>query len=177
MKRLVIILGFLGVVFMPVLAFAQEDNATSAGSFKQRIEARKQTMTEAKEKVKSGSQDAREEEKALREQIKAAVKAGDTQKADQLREQLKTMHKENVDQMQKGKKETVELKKSLKEQTRERAEIGDEQASENSKGFMKRFRERFENENQTSVQQGSGMGSGSMGSSSSKGQGRGKGGR
>ena len=60
---------------------------------------------QVKEQPQEMSQDAQVKakiaENKLREQIKAAIESGDLQTAQQLRQQLKAMHTENIDVMMK----------------------------------------------------------------------------
>ena len=57
---------------------------------------------------------AKQEESALKEQVKGALKAGDVAKAKELHQQLKTMHQEHLGKVQEHKKKALESAKNHK---------------------------------------------------------------
>jgi len=114
MKKILAVSGI--IIFCFLLAgicqiCAAEENASNA-SWKQEIMSDKQQIHQQREEMKADTKDAKAEEKALRQQINDAIAAGDTAKAAQLKEQLKSMHHENVQEM---KQDKTELKESRKE--------------------------------------------------------------
>jgi alpha-acetolactate decarboxylase len=113
MKR---ILG-LGLCFLlcgafPVIA---EESATSV---QEELSVDKANIQAQKEEIKTNAQTAHSEEKALREQIQEARKAGDKAKVKELQGQLKTTHKENVQEKKQDKKELQSAKKELRKDKR-----------------------------------------------------------
>jgi len=85
------------------------------GTLKSELASDKAAIAAEKEEIKENSSDAKAEEKSLLEQIAQAVAAGDKAKAEELRQQLKALHAENVQQ----KKEDLS---GLKEDRQELAE-------------------------------------------------------
>ncbi|MBF0217648.1 MAG: hypothetical protein HQL30_11730 [Candidatus Omnitrophica bacterium] len=93
----------------PVFA---EDPASMIASDKAAIQAKKS-------EIKSAQEAARAEEKALKDQIRQAEQAGDPATAKTLKEQLKSMHKENVGEKKEDRKEIKELKKEFRADKKE----------------------------------------------------------
>ena len=136
MRKTIIFLGVLGLLFLPSVVLAQGSDEGTGTS--------KQVLTEAKKEVKGDSQEARQEERALREQIREAEESGDSETALRLREQLREMHRENVGQMQEDKDELGELRKDLKEDKKAARQESQERASQDGpQAFKDRLRERF----------------------------------
>lgn len=98
---------------------ATEATTATAGSspemsWKEQWAADKEAIKTKKSEIKGHATTARADEKALREQIRDAKKAGDNEKVKELRAQLKTKHQENVRQMRQDKKQLNATKKELK---------------------------------------------------------------
>jgi len=87
--------------------FAQEGIRQEIGYDKQQIKAQKQEISQ-------NAQAAKQEEVKLREQIKAAMDSGDTETAQKLREQLRVVHQENLQEKTQDKQEMQAAKKELK---------------------------------------------------------------
>ena len=64
---------------------------------------------------KQNAQDARAQEKELKQQIQDAIAAGDTQKAQELKAKLRSIHQENVQQKQQDKKEIRDARQELQQ--------------------------------------------------------------
>lgn len=73
--------------------------------WKQELTADKQEIKAERAETKEHAQEARAEEKGLRDQIHAAMQSGDKETAQKLRSQLRSMHQENVGQMRQDKKD------------------------------------------------------------------------
>jgi septin family protein len=95
------------------------------------LAADKAKIAEEKDQIKANATAAHAEEKAMREQLRAAKAAGDTAKVQELRAQLKTTHQENVGQM---KQDKVELKTAKKELRTDRKEVRKGRADRNKDG-------------------------------------------
>lgn len=100
----------------PVIA--EESADVSTVSLKEELDADKAKIQEQKAEIKTNAQAAHSEEKALREQIREARKAGDKAKVKELQGQLKTMHKDNVQEKKQDKKELQSAKKELRKDKR-----------------------------------------------------------
>ncbi len=83
-------------------AYAQEGTSSEAG-------------TGWKEEIKTNAQEARQEERQLRDQIHKAVQAGDMETAKSLKEQLKAVHRENVQQKHQDMQAIKESRQELKQ--------------------------------------------------------------
>jgi len=77
----------------------------SATDWKQELTSDRQQIKEQRDEVKQNAQEAKGEEKQLRDQIKAAMDSGDMETARKLKEQLRSTHQENVQQMQQDKQD------------------------------------------------------------------------
>jgi DNA-binding ferritin-like protein len=90
-RKVLLVLGGLSVALWTCSAayvHAQEETSDK-GQFKA-----------LRSEIKSNSESARQDEKALQDQIKQAEASGDRETARSLREQLRSMHQENVQQKQ-----------------------------------------------------------------------------
>lgn len=98
LKTMMVITGFF--VCSSGLVFAQETDTASASStdYKQKIESDKAAIKTEKDTFKENASAARQEEKELFDQIRTAEQSGDHDTAKSLKEQLKTVHQENVEQ-------------------------------------------------------------------------------
>lgn len=79
-------------------AFAQEGNTTT--NWRNELRSDKQDIQAQKQEMKQDAWQAREEERSLVQQIEEARQAGDFQKAKDLRDQLHTLHQQNMAQKQ-----------------------------------------------------------------------------
>ena len=104
----------VAALFTLTVASAEDENAAEKEQWRKELKEDHQAIQEQKEELKSNSESARAEESALRSQIDDAIKAGDKDKAKELKAQLKNMHHENVGEKQSDKKELNQLKKELK---------------------------------------------------------------
>lgn len=112
--------GSLGIIFFLCLfgafqAYAEDVNATTSTSLKEELQADKAKIQSERQEMKQNAQTGKTEEKDLRQQIQAAQAAGDTQKVSELRSQLKTTHKENVQERKQDKKDLRTAKKELRQ--------------------------------------------------------------
>lgn len=98
-----------------VCSRAVAEDAVVAADPKAEVKAAKETIKAQKQEMKESAQAARAEEKALKDQINQAVISGDREKAAQLREQLKSMHAQNVQEMREDKRELKSAKKELRQ--------------------------------------------------------------
>ncbi len=73
---------------------------------------------------KVNAQSAKAEENQLREQIRAAVRAGDLETAEKLRTQLRLMHRENVQEKVQDKKEIQSRVRQLNNSTQDESPSG-----------------------------------------------------
>jgi len=95
--------------------YAEESAVPAAGTVTvEDLSADKQKVKEQHETMKANAGAAKSEEKALKTQIKEARKAGDAEKAEELKAQLKTVHKENVEQLKADKKAMQEARKEVR---------------------------------------------------------------
>jgi hypothetical protein len=99
MKADIKILGVLGILNLAILSWSAVNVFAQKGTADSTVITKHQ-LKEQREDIKSNSQASRQEEKDLRERIRQAELAGDKETARSLREQLRTMHRENVEQKQ-----------------------------------------------------------------------------
>ena len=102
----------IAVVFCMALSGTAKLYAADLTADQQKIQAKKEGM-------KVDAQTGKDEEKALRSQLKDAKLAGDTAKVKELRAQLKTMHEKNVSQMHQDNKDLNSAKKELLQDKKE----------------------------------------------------------
>lgn len=100
-------------LFNGVTACAEETSGSSSTNWKEQLTADKAKVKEQHQEIKTNAQTARAEEKDLKQQIKDARAAGDTQKVAELKAQLKATHHENVQQRKQDKQELKSAKKQL----------------------------------------------------------------
>lgn len=113
------------------MVYADNDNSsneaqdTAAGTdWKQELISGRQEMQEQRQQMKENAQSARTEEKELKDQIQAAVQSGNMESARQLRDQLKAMHQENVQQMIQDKKELQSERRDLRQDLQQARQEG-----------------------------------------------------
>jgi len=126
-----VLLALSSVVFSFFLcvisqAYAQEEGSsatTGTTDWKQELSSDKQQIRDQKQEINQNAQAARAQEEQLRGQIKDAIAAGDMATADQLKEQLRAVHQENVQQkqqdMQNMRSDRNELRGDVKEARQE----------------------------------------------------------
>lgn len=113
----------LGVVLCICLlsfsrAFAQEEmvgNTEQTRDWRREIRSDRQELKDEWQVLKEDSKEAKQEERQMQQQIHEAVRAGDFDTAKSLREQLRAMHKENVQERRENKKDIQDARKELKE--------------------------------------------------------------
>jgi hypothetical protein len=134
--RIVVLAGSVCFALFATGALAQSNvNSTESSSiqgWKDELSSDKQQLQQQKESIKAGAEDAKAQEKALREQIRTAVESGDQATAQKLREQLQGLHQANVDQKQ---QDTQTIKGMRDEMTEDR-----KAAREKPKNFKGRGR-------------------------------------
>ena len=98
MKKTFVFLSALFTIFYLSASgniYAQEEASSetsgNSGGFKEQIQG-----------IKQDAQEARSEEKGLRDQMKQAMQSGDYQTAKDLRDQLHSAHQENIQEMKEG---------------------------------------------------------------------------
>ena len=107
------------------MAFCAEESASeSTGAeattdWKQEISSDKAAIKTERDQMKTDSSTARQEEKALHRQIKQAMEAGDTQKAESLRAQVKAMHQENVQQKEQDRQDLNAARQEMRSDKKE----------------------------------------------------------
>ena len=99
-------------------SFGEEGTGSTNAVAGTEIQTDREQIKNEKLGMKEHGKEAKAEEKALREQIKAAKAAGDTQKAAALKAQLKTLHKQNVAQRKSDKAGLKEARKELRSDKR-----------------------------------------------------------
>lgn len=106
----------------PVAVFAQDEESAETAtetSWKQEMASDRAALKEQKTAIDSHAQEARQEEESLRSQIRQARESGDVETANQLREQLRAMHDENMQQRQADTQGLKETRDQMHEQIRE----------------------------------------------------------
>lgn len=104
------------VIVVCAFCFATAHTAAYAeeSGWKAEIAADKKEIMEEKQEMRENATEARSEEKQLRNEMVKAESSGDKTRAAQLREQLKSMHAENVQEMRRDKKELNAAKREFK---------------------------------------------------------------
>jgi len=110
MKKYSLFLCFIFLLVGVSAVNAEEgDTANQEGTgetdWRQELTEDQQAIKEERQQMKENAEQARGEEKQLKDQIKAAMDVGDKETANQLREQLRSTHQENVQQMVQDKKD------------------------------------------------------------------------
>jgi hypothetical protein len=118
MKRIAALFGFMLFGFLSLGIHSVYAASLVSVEEKQEIISDRQAVKEEFKERKENAQAAKTEEEVLKEQIKAAETAGDLEVAKQLREKLRLIHRENVEEKIEDKKEIKadiqELKKDIK---------------------------------------------------------------
>ena len=108
-----------------LVLFAQDAETESETDWKQEFQSDISGIKEQRDAMKDSAQAAREEEKALLQQIDEARAAGDFEKAKQLRDQLHATHQENVQQKHEGIESLKEAKQEMRADFKEAKEAGE----------------------------------------------------
>lgn|GEM_PF-3103263 len=105
MKKVIAILVTVSLSLFTagIATLMAEDASSTKTSLKEQLNQDRSTLKAQRETIKTHAQEAKGEEKALKEQIKTARQSGDRATAQQLRETLKTTHQENVQQKKEDK--------------------------------------------------------------------------
>ena len=99
------------VFLFNVCEIRAEGEAPLAVNSKQGLISDKQQIKEQQEISQDAQAAERIEENQLREQIKTAIKSGDLQTAQQLKQQLRAMHVKNIEAMMEGEQAKQSAKK------------------------------------------------------------------
>ena len=102
-----------------------QQKEASGTDWKQELGAEKQQIQEQNQEMSQNAQAARAEKGQLREQIKAAMDSGDTQTAGKLKEQLRAVHKANMQQKMQDTQAMQGIKQDLKSDVKEARQEGD----------------------------------------------------
>ena len=113
-KFLAVLMLGIFMASAPVVAYATDD----PGTVKQEIKADKEAIKTQRETMKSNAESAKAEEQALRGEVKEARQAGDAEKTEALKEQLKKTHKENVAGRKQDKKALHKAKQEMGHDTK-----------------------------------------------------------
>ena len=106
------------------LSSVAQEGSGSDTDWKQELDSDKQQLQEQRQEISQNAQAAREEEAQLKQQIKAALDSGDTQSAQQLKEELRSVHQANIQEMMQDKKEMQAAKQDLKNDFKEARQEG-----------------------------------------------------
>ena len=106
------------------VANATEENTASEANWKQELGSDKQQIDAQKQEISQNSQESRAEEDQLRQQIKTAMDSGDIQTAEQLKEQLKSVHQENLQQKMQDVQNMQSAKQDFKNDAKEAQQEG-----------------------------------------------------
>ena len=99
-KFLAVVAVGVFMVSAPSAVYATND----PGTLKEEIAADKQAIKAQRDTMKSNAESAKAEEQEVRGEIKEARQVGDIEKANALKEGLKTTHQENVAERKQDKK-------------------------------------------------------------------------
>ena len=116
MKKMIAILAMVSLTLFTagIGTLTAEDASSTKASLKEQLNQDRSTLKAQRETMKTHAQEAKSEEKALKEQIKTARQAGDKATAQQIRETLKTTHQENVQQKKEDKGTLKAAKRELR---------------------------------------------------------------
>ena len=109
----------LAALFTLTAARAEDANAGAKEHWHHEFKEDKQAIQQEKEKIKAESAAARAEESAMRAKINEAIKAGDKEKANSLKAELKKMHHENIGEKKQDRKELNKMKEEKREDKKE----------------------------------------------------------
>lgn len=132
-KIVMIVVAMFLLIANGSLVLAQEETsatttetaaAESGTGWKQEISGDRQVVAEQWDVLKEHGQEARAEQRQLQQQIFDAVKSGDYETAKSLREQLKTMHQENIAQKKDDLQALRETRQELKGDIKQAKEAG-----------------------------------------------------
>lgn len=118
-----------------------DENSGSEIDWKQEITLDRDALHEQRQEIGQNAQAARDEEHALKQQMDEALKSGDFEAAKQLRDQLHSMHQENMAQRRQDTQELKGLRDEFKEDVQNARQEGVLpllKQGENSRGFNPR---------------------------------------
>ena len=113
--RQIKVLSFLAAVCIFCFALPAANAQGDGSDRKSELASDKQEIKTEKQEIGEHASEARAEEKQLRSEMAQAESSGDTARAAQIREQLKAMHAENIQQMRQDKQELKEAKQELRQ--------------------------------------------------------------
>lgn len=116
-NRLLLISGIAGSLLICSAVQVKAEDAST--DWKQVLRSDKEEVKEQRLEIKENAQTAKSEELELKKQIKAALDAGDAGTAEKLRNQLRAMHRENVQERVEDKRELQSELRDLKKDTQE----------------------------------------------------------
>jgi metal-dependent amidase/aminoacylase/carboxypeptidase family protein len=102
----------------------RQEEAISDANWKQELTFDKQQIQAQMQEVSQNVQAAKVEEAQLKEQIKAATDSGDLETVQQLREQLRSVHQENLQEMKQDKQEIQAAKQEFKNNVKKARQAG-----------------------------------------------------
>jgi chromosome segregation ATPase len=109
--KVMMIAGMIALSSYPVLAQGTDYKAEMTGD--------KAALRAGKDEMKEDASAAKQEEKQLRDQIRAAEQSGDMAAAQQLREQLKAVHQANVEEKKQDRQAMGAAKQELRQDKKE----------------------------------------------------------
>ncbi len=127
MKKSFLLLGlivFCGWWLGVGLAQADDALVSATPGWKEELASDRKLIKEEVLESKASAKVAKTEEQQLQQQIQEALVAGDKAKANQLKEQLRLMHRENVQERIQDRKEIQETKKAYKADIKEARKEG-----------------------------------------------------
>jgi pyrimidine operon attenuation protein/uracil phosphoribosyltransferase len=107
---IVMVLGIVLAGSWVAPAFAEDKGP----AWKKELSADKQKIQKERQDMKQDAKAAHAEEKQLKTQIRDAKSSGEAQKAKQLKDQLKAVHQDNVQEMKADKKALRDAKQAYK---------------------------------------------------------------
>lgn len=102
----------------------EEEETTSDANWKQELTFDKQQIQAQMQEVAQNVQAAKVEEAQLKQQIKAATDSGDMETVQQLREELRSVHQENLQEMMQDKQKIQAAKQEFKNNVKKASQGG-----------------------------------------------------
>lgn len=127
MRKAVVVLGGLFLCFSLIkvgVVAAEEGQESADTGWKQQFSDDRQQLQEQRQAIKGNIEEAKEEERQLRQRIAEAYQANDLQTAAQLKEELRVMHHENVQGIQQDKQALQADRQELKNDVQEARQAG-----------------------------------------------------
>lgn len=150
MKNMLLI--FIGGIFCILLnspCVICAEKGSSDVNWKEKIGSNRQMLREQQRLIKQSAKEDRAKEKELRQQIQDAVKAGDMEKADKLREEFRAVHQKNIQEMQQDRKKMRGIQEELQE-AKKKALL--ERYDANKDGVVSKEERRLKRDNKAPVQ-------------------------